>query len=243
MRAWYVLKKIKNILILFIYLRSDYFNFVKKNKRFIVSLKNLKPLYHDKTKATPFDPHYLYHSAWAARIIKKCNPEIHTDISSSLSFGTIISAFVPVKFYDYRPANIYLNNFVSEKADLCKLSFADNSVLSLSCLHTIEHIGLGRYGDPIDPDGDLKAINELVRVLAPDGNLLLAIPIGKPKVIFNAHRIYSYDQIMDYLKNLHLEEFSLIPDDAYEKGIIHNASKIQADCQNYGCGCFWFKKL
>jgi hypothetical protein len=94
----------------------------------------------------------------------------------------------------------------------------------------------------IDPDGDLRVILELKRILAREGNLLFVVPIGKAKIMFNAHRIYSYDQILNYFSDLKLQEFSLIPDNATEIGMIHNASKEMSDKQRYGCGCFWFKK-
>ncbi|KKQ33958.1 MAG: hypothetical protein US50_C0067G0006 [Candidatus Nomurabacteria bacterium GW2011_GWB1_37_5] len=60
-------------------------------------------------------------------------------------------------------------------------------------------------------------------------------------VQYNAHRIYSYQMILDYFKELKLEEFSLIKENG-ESGIIKNASKEIADNEKYGCGCFWFKK-
>lgn len=90
-------------------------------------------------------------------------------------------------------------------------------------MHVIEHIGLGRYGDPVDPDGDLKAIAELKSVLAKRGNLLFVAPSGQPKVMFNAHRIYSHNQIMEYFEDMKLEEFSLITRDSPKTGglIIH----------------------
>ena len=125
------------------------------------------------------------------------------------------------------------------------LPFADNSLESVSCMHTVEHIGLGRYGDPLDPDGDLKAIEELKRVTAPGGNLLFVTPVtGNPRIMFNADRVYSYDQIMKYFKDFTLKEFYLIPDHAtaMKSGAIENASKQDADNQAFGCGCFWFKK-
>ena len=109
-------------------------------------------------------------------------------------------------------------------------------------MHVVEHVGLGRYGDPIDPEGDLKAIAELIRVLAKGGNLLFVVPIGKPKLMFNAHRIYSYSQIVSYFEELELVEFSLIPDSIETGGFIHNATQEMADSQIYGCGCFWFRK-
>lgn len=196
----------------------------------------------DKTTTTSFDTHYVYHTSWAAHIIAKTEPQEHIDISSSLYFCSIVSAFVPIRFYDYRPAKLNIPNLSAGHADLLALPFANDSVDSLSCMHTIEHMGLGRYGDPVDPDADLKAIDELIRVLSPKGNLLLAVPIGKSKIQFNAHRIYSYAQIREYFKNLTLKEFSLIPDNARETGMMYNANKEQADEQIYGCGCFWFVK-
>lgn len=196
----------------------------------------------DKTGTTPFDPHYTYHPAWAARIIAKTKPEKHVDISSTLKFSTVVSAFVPVDFYDYRPAALHLSDLSSKRGDLLDLPFEDNSVDSLSCMHTVEHVGLGRYGDPIDPDGDLKAIKELARVLKPGGTLLFVVPVGAPRIMFNAHRIYSYKQVVDAFKDLKLKEFSLIPDDYKECGIIQNADPALVQEQTYGCGCFWFTK-
>lgn len=211
----------------------------KSDKRFTIKTKDIYPCLKDKITSTPFDQHYTYHPAWAARILAKTTPEYHVDISSILSFSTIVSAFVPVRFYDYRPAELNLNNLKSGFADLKKLDFPDNSVPSLSCMHTIEHVGLGRYGDEIDPNGDLKSIGELKRVLQQDGDLLFVTPVGKPKIEFNAHRIYSYEQVIEYFSPLKLKEFSLIPDTG---GIIINADPALVGQQNYGCGCFWFKK-
>mgnify|MGYP003819059793 FL=1 len=157
-------------------------------------------------------------------------------------FCSIVSAFIPVKFYDFRPAQLKLNNLSCKYVDLTNIQFESNSIQSISCMHTVEHIGLGRYGDTMDPDGDKKAINELKRVLARNGNLLFVVPIGKPKIMYNAHRIYSYDMIMEYFKDFQLQNFSLVPDDP-KLEFINNASKEIADNQNYGCGCFWFKKV
>lgn len=200
------------------------------------------PIMDDKTSNTPFEPHYTYHPAWAARILAKTKPKKHIDISSTLNFCTLVSAFIPVDFYDYRPAKVMLSDLNSKHADLTQLFFKDDSILSLSCMHTIEHVGLGRYGDPLDYDGDLKAISELKRVLAINGDLLFVVPIGKPKIAYNAHRIYSYDQILNYFSGLELQEFSLVPDDFENIGLIKNASAEISNQQNWGCGCFWFKK-
>jgi SAM-dependent methyltransferase len=166
-------------------------------------------------------------------------PAEHVDISSILSFSTIVSAFIPTRFYDYRPAELHLKGLKSGFADLKALPFSDSSIESLSCMHTIEHVGLGRYGDELDIRGDLKSINELKRVLKPAGNLLFVTPVGKPRIEFNAHRIYSYQQIIEYFSPLTVNEFSLITD----KGdLIEHADPSLVPHQQYGCGCFWFKK-
>ena len=229
----------KKIIRFFEYL-GELSKFKKKNdQRFSVHTKDIYPCLKDKITKTPFDHHYIYHPAWAARVLAQTRPAYHVDISSILTFGTIVSAFVPVKFYDYRPADLKLNNLESGFADLKQLNFSDNSIPSLSCMHTIEHIGLGRYGDEIDPQGDIKSISELKRVLQPGGDLLFVTPVGRSRIEFNAHRIYSYEQIIEYFSPLTLKEFSLIPDAG---GIISNADPALVKDQDYGCGCFWFKK-
>jgi len=62
-----------------------------------------------------------------------------------------------------------------------------DSALSIS---SFEHDGLGRYGDPIDPEGDLVAMRKMKRILKPGGLLFLALPVGKDIIVWNAHRVY-----------------------------------------------------
>lgn len=211
--------------------------------RFTIAAKDLYPCLDDRTKTTGFDRHYIYHPAWAARIVAEIKPEFHVDISSILAFSTQLSAFIPVKFYDYRPAELMLSGLQSEHADLTQLHFESNSIKSISCMHTIEHVGLGRYGDPMDAQGDLKAINELKRVTAPGGNLLFVTPTGgKAKIQFNGHRIYTYEQIINYFEGFELKKFSLATDYKYKDAFIENATAADAAKQEYGCGCYWFVK-
>jgi SAM-dependent methyltransferase len=219
---------------------GQWFSFRSNNdKRFILRHRDLYPCLKDRVTTTPFDQHYTYHPAWAARVLAKTKPQLHIDISSILSFSAITSAFIPVKFYDYRPAHLQLSNFASDFADLKKLPFESNSIESVSCMHTIEHIGLGRYGDEIDVKGDIKAIEELRRVSQPGGSILFVTPVGKPRIEFNAHRIYSFEQIIGYFTGCELIEFALIPDAG---GLIIDADPALVKDQKYGCGCFWFKK-
>jgi len=236
------IEKIKTVINIFFFLR-DFFIFKKKNKkfqkRFDLSFKKIYPCLNDNTETTYFEPQYTYHPAWAARILKKNIPNKHIDISSTLNFCTIVSAFVPIDFYDYRPADFNLNNLVSKKVDLLSLPFQDNTIKSLSCMHTIEHIGLGRYGDKINPNGDIEAMEELKRVLDIEGNLLLVVPIGIPQIRFNAHRIYSYEQIVSLFDKFMIEEFALITDGG---DFIINPDENLIKIQEKACGCFSFRK-
>ena len=110
-------------------------------------------------------------------------------------------------------------------------------------MHVLEHVGLGRYGDTLDYDGDVKAARELTRIVAPGGRLLLVVPVGGyARIEFNAHRVYRASQILEMFDCLELVEFALIPDDGDEEGLIRNASLEVADAQRYGCGCFHFRR-
>lgn len=199
------------------------------------------PCLDDRASTTPFDRHYTYHPAWAARILARTRPSKHIDISSTINFSTLVSAFIPIEFYDYRPAPIALPDLRCGEADLLNLPFGDGSINSLSCMHVLEHIGLGRYGDNLDPDGDLRAIGELLRVLAPRGDLLIAVPVGKPRVQFNAHRVYDAIDFANYFSGVSLVERALI-EESGDGGIIESPSDAQFREQSYGCGCFWFRK-
>ena len=200
------------------------------------------PCLSDATRLTPFDHHYVYHTAWAARVVAATKPQLHIDISSSIYFVTGLSAFLPVEFYDYRPASITLSGLTSGRADLCKLPFPDASVRSLSCMHVVEHIGLGRYGDPLDPRGDFTAMADLQRVVAVGGALLFVVPVGRPRTCFNAHRIYAVEEILSAFSELQLVEFALIRDDAEGGGILVAPALAIVARQRYGCGCFWFTR-
>lgn len=228
----------------------DYRRFQKNRQsltdtRFKVGLSELYPCLNDNTALTPFDAHYIYHPAWAARILSKTKPEEHVDISSSLSFVSLVSSFIKRRFYDYRPAKLNLTNLSCDAADIVSLPFSNNSIPSLSCMHVVEHIGLGRYGDPINSKADLLAVTELKRVVEKGGDLLFVVPVGGvAKIMYNAHRIYTYDLVMEMFSGFKLMDFSLVSDaEQHVNEFISPASKEDAKNCTYGCGCFWFKKL
>lgn len=215
----------------------------RTRQRFDLRLREIKPILSEATATTVFDRHYVFHTAWAARVLARTRPPSHVDLSSSLYFVGCVSAFVPITFLDYRPAGLSLDGVQEMGGDIHALPFADDSIPSLSSLHVVEHIGLGRYGDRIDYDGDIAACRELTRVLAPGGQLLFVVPIGAtPRIVFNAHRIYSSAQVIELFKGLVLEEFSLISDDPADGGLNSWPSDELLSRQRYGCGCFLFRK-
>ena len=204
-----------------------------------IKLLDTYPCIHKKTQTTSFDTHYFYQDIWAFKKIYEFRPNHHVDVGSAIDFVGFLTAITKVTFVDIRPLLATLDNFESRKGSILSLPFEDNSLLSLSCLHVAEHIGLGRYGDPFDPLGTEKACKELSRVLAPKGKLYFSVPVGKPRLCFNAHRIHSPEQIIDYFSDLELVEFSGIDD----KGrFISNADISIFKNEDYGCGLFWFKK-
>lgn len=197
------------------------------------------PCLFDNTTKTPFDAHYFYQAIWAFKLIHQSGTPSHVDVGSQIAFVGMLTAITNVTFIDIRPMAVDLENFESKSASILDLPFADNSVRSLSCLHVAEHIGLGRYGDPLDPDGTRKAARELARILAPGGNLYFSVPIGKSRVCFNAHRIHSPQQILDYFHDLKLVQFSGIDDRRNFREAIEPDSLAGA---SYACGLFHFTK-
>ena len=85
---------------------------------------------------------------------------------------------------------------------------------SLSCLHVIEHIGLGRYGDQINPLGFINALENLSLLLQNNGILYLSHPCGETRVEFNGHYVFSINYIYPIFKrfNLSFMEIHLIDD-------------------------------
>ncbi len=199
------------------------------------------PCLSDWVSYTPFDPHYFYQAAWLARKLAQTGASRHVDVGSSVTLISITSAAVPTIFVDYRPLKVSLSGLSSMGGNILALPFASNSISSLSCLHVIEHIGLGRYGDPLDPKGSEKAAVELSRILAPGGRLFFSTPVGRERVQFNAHRVFALKTILNLFNTLELTDFSLINDKGRFLHQIQPAENLVSNCE-YGCGLFEFIK-
>lgn len=204
-----------------------------------IRLRDLYPQLHDKTSTTPFDAHYFYTGGWAMRRIVAARPANHVDIGGQAIFVNQLSAVVPTTFVDIRPLDVNLSGLTSVAGSILQLPYADASLDSLSCLHVPEHIGLGRYGDPLDPLGTKKAAAELSRVLAPGGNLYFVLPTGRSRLCFNAHRVHSPRQVLELFPGLELVEFSAVDDD---ERFTEKTELSRLESAYYGCGMFWFKK-
>lgn len=205
-----------------------------------ISVLDLQPCLGDWSAHTPFDAHYFYQGAWLARRVSSAKASNHVDIGSSVLTISVLSAQVETLFVDYRPLKASLPGLTSIAGNILELSFEGDSIKSLSCLHVIEHIGLGRYGDPIDPLGSVKAALELQRVVNRGGNLFISLPVGRERVCFNAHRVHSPISVLKMFPQMKLIEFSYV-DDAGK--FSENKSVEDAIGFEYGCGMFHFQKL
>ena len=216
---------IKNIirgLDLRIHLRSkilgkQYDEYKAKNNdnNFIINDGDLHLVDHDmfSSAGASLNDDYLLQDLWAAQRVYRNKPDLHYDIGSSIAgFITHLLSFdTNVVLIDIRPLDAFniknLTFICSDATDLANIE--NESIESLSAICSLEHFGLGRYGDPIDPDAHIKAFKNIQRVMKPGSNLYISVPIAKtPRLVFNAHRIYSPDLICNYLDKMELKEFS-----------------------------------
>lgn len=210
----------------------------------------LLPALSDKYAASGIaSGHYFHQDLWAARLIHEAAPARHLDVGSRIDgFIAHLLCFREVEVIDIRALASDIAGLQFTQADL--MSNAPLTVEpadSVSCLHALEHFGLGRYGDPVRPDGWRTGLRNLASLVAPGGHLYLGVPIGQPAVEFNAQRIFDPAFITEEAARhgLRLEAFAYV-DDA---GRLNEASPAQVTvgagwsrALDYGCGLFRFKK-
>lgn len=216
--------------------------FEQLNRPDLLPMGRAFPIFHDYDEtAGAASGHYFHMDLWAARKIFQANPARHLDVGSRIDgFIAHLLAFRSVDVIDIRPieSNVDGLNFVQGDAtDLHGIP--DNSVESLSCLHAAEHFGLGRYGDPIDPAAYRNLLDSLSRVLAPGGRLYFAVPIGRERVEFNAHRIFDPNRIVRELPGLTLVEFSAVNDSG---DFVRIAQPEDFASAHSACGLYEFSK-
>lgn len=206
-----------------------------QNPSFANRTGDIYPRLFDKTAITDVDPVYFYQDTWCALKIFENGPQHHYDVGGKVEMVGIISQFVPTTMVDIRPLTVSLPRLSFVKGSVLELPFKDGEITSLSSICVIEHIGLGRYGDPLDPFGSEKAAQELVRVLAQGGSLYLSVPIDdENKVYFNAHRAFTRDYILGLFFPLTLVE------EKYIYG--RNLDDSYSPAKKFGTGLYHFKK-
>ena len=197
------------------------------------------PQLRDWMPSSPFDPHYTYQDAWAAREIHRRSPAQHVDVGSRITFVIGLAAFVRTIFIDLRPLDVDIPNLDTRAGTILDMPFGDGELESVSCLHVAEHIGLGRYGDPLDPDGTRKAARELARVLAPGGSLYFSLPVGRARTEFNAHRVHDPRAVPGLFPGLRLASFAAVGDDGR---YLVDARPEDLAGADWSCGMYLFTR-
>jgi SAM-dependent methyltransferase len=193
--------------------------------------------------------HYFHQDLLVARQIYRNNPNIHADVGSRVDgFIAHVASFRPIKVLDIRPTSNNIPNVEFIQADLMKPINDDlvNSCDSLSCLHALEHFGLGRYGDPVNYDGYLIGIDNMSQILKRHGRFYFSVPIGPQRIEFNAHRVFSVEYLLElFYGKYHVDRFSFVDDkgNLHEDVVIDNSIINSNFGCNYGCGIFEMTKL
>lgn len=191
--------------------------------------------------------HYFHQDLLVAKKIFRRNPANHVDIGSRIDgFVAHVAVFRAIEVFDIRPVPVKVENITFRKLDIMDPDIdLQDYCDSISCLHALEHFGLGRYSDALDVTGYEKGFDRIAQILRAGGLLYLSVPIGEERIEFNGQRVFSIRRVLD----LFGDRFSLISfsyiDDA---GDLHEDFSIQdAEIENdlglvNGCGIFELKK-
>ena len=207
------------------------------------------PIYKDfEEQAGDASGHYFHQDLLVASLINQINPDRHIDIGSRIDgFVAHVASFRKIEVLDVRDLKETRHqNIIFLKANLMEDDVVEDNITdSISCLHAIEHFGLGRYGDPIDPLGHLKGFKNIVRMLKSGGTLYISFPIGlNNQVHFNAHRVFHPLDILNWpgsAEKLKLNRFDYVDD--YGNLHLDSLSSIEKIELNYGCGIYSFTKI
>ena len=190
---------------------------------------------------------YFVQDLHVARMIYENQPNNHFDVGSRIDgFIAHVATFMKINIMDIRPLDSQVRNIKYIQQDLMnpKIDLL-NSLESISCLHAIEHFGLGRYGDEIDPKGHIKGFENIIRMLKPNGILYISFPISShERIEFNAHRVFHQKSILNWspmINTLDLKQFDYVDDQG--KLYLNQSIDDEIAKLNYGVGIYTFKKL
>jgi SAM-dependent methyltransferase len=211
----------------------------------------LTPCLHDRyEEGGSTNTEYFWQDLLVARCIFEAKPEKHVDVGSRVDgFVAHVASYREIEVFDVRPIRAKIANISFKQVDL--MNGVDASVASagycdsISCLHALEHFGLGRYGDPVDANGYVRGLENMVRLLRPGGTFYLAVPIGREKVEFNANRIFDPRTIIRLAQAnaLSLQRLVVISNGSTIKDTLLTDDELQALAnEHYSLGIFVFKK-
>lgn len=149
-----------------------------------------------------------YECGFASANIARAKPQRILDIGSYRHFILGLLAHFEVTTIDVRDRKPISDNERVVTCDAKELTLPSSTFDVVVSLCGLEHFGLGRYGDDFDLDADRLAMSEMARVLKPGGRLVFSTTItgGPAQIVFNAHRIYSYEMIREMCAGLVCEE-------------------------------------
>jgi hypothetical protein len=180
---------------------------------------------------------YFHGDLLVARRVFDRQPIRHADIGSRIDgFVAHVAAFRQIDVFDIRPLQSEVTNIHFKQIDLTKGVDANlvNHYDSVSCLHALEHFGLGRYGDDLDYHGYRKGFQAISKIVAPGGTFYLSVPMGPQRIEFNAHRVFSISYLRQMCEPLYkIARFSYVDDDG---GLFEDvAFDSPAASRNYNC--------
>ena len=223
---------------------------LSKFKRLGGSVTSLYPILEDfSAPAGDTKSHYFHQDLLVARFVYLRNPIRHVDVASRIDgFVAHVASFRNIHVVDVRDNPSIEHETISfSTSDLMNADSIEEKVTdSISCLNAVEHFGLGRYGDKINPRGHLDGFNNLVRMVSLGGRLYISFPIGRRNAThFNAHRVFAPRDIFDWHledgMELELERFDYVDDLGQLNMDINLESNIVE--VEYGCGIYTFKRI
>ena len=213
------------------------------------SITNYTPCLADRfDQAGSISQHYFYQDLLIAQKIYQGKPVKHVDAGSRIDgFVAHVASFREIEVMDIRPLGKSIKNVTFLQADLTDTNFQlEDYCDSLSCLHAIEHFGLGRYGDKVDINGHLKGLSNLTKMLRQGGKLYFSAPIGSQRIEFDAHRVFSLEYLLNIITPAYqIASFSYVND---SNELVLNVDLTSEDIATnlrcrYGCGIFELVKL